>query len=143
MILNSITKKESHSRNFPRVVFLLFLFISIPVPLTGYNVKNMVFLILYICFNPCAPPRGATVNANGKCVSASVRVKIDFYRRFFINSFDDLQKSTICIMKTLLYFVLFSFWLTWERARKLCCIFIKEGWWAVWKVISENTGRTP
>lgn len=75
------------------MVFLLFLFISIPVPLTGYNVKNMVFLILYICFNPCAPPRGATVNANGKCVSASVRVKIDFYRRFFINSFDDLQKK--------------------------------------------------
>ena len=66
--------------------------------------------------------------SHGKCVSASVRVKIDFYRRFFINPFDDLHKGTICIMKTLLYFVLFSFWLTWERARKLCCIFIKEGW---------------
>ena len=42
--------------------------ISTPVPLVGYNVKNMVFLILYI-FNPCAPPRGATVNANGNLFS--------------------------------------------------------------------------
>ncbi len=143
MIFNSITQKKKATQGIFQEWFFFCPFFS-PCTTCGvqrkkYGVPHFIYL-----FQPLRPSTGCHCKREWemcfrKCQGKNRLLQKIFHK--FLWRFT--KKSTICIMKTLLYFVLFSFWLTWERARKLCCIFIKEGWWAVWKVISENTGRTP